>query len=70
MTEVRSLNSSTINTVAYDDNKLILYVEYKSGAKYKYTNVPAEIYANLCIVPSPGNYVQRIGKVYACEKYS
>lgn len=39
-----------------------LIVEFKSGRKYKYQNVPLSIYLDFEIATSQGNYIQKLKK--------
>ena len=49
-------DSKTIDRIAYSENDL--FVEFKGGSGYKYTNVPVEIYYRIlnkeCISKSEG----------------
>ena len=47
--------SSNINAIDYDGTDLI--VEYKSGTKYKYKNVPTELFESLKNAESKGRFI-------------
>ena len=47
--------SSNIKKVGYNENNLI--VEYLSGAKYSYENVPKELYEELLKAESKGSFM-------------
>lgn len=51
------VESSNISAVGYDMNFGSLIVEYKSGMKYQYKNVPYELYENLLKAESKGRFV-------------
>lgn len=51
------VESSNISAVGYDMNFGSLIVEYKSGNKYQYKNVPYELYENLLKAESKGRFV-------------
>ena len=70
MIDTKSLASSTISTVAYDDQNSTLYVEFRNGSRYKYAGIPKLAFANICVAPSPGKYLQQIAKNYKAEKYA
>lgn len=47
----------------------LLTVEFKSGGKYSYDNVPAQIYQNFCNADSKGKYFHReISNTYNYKK--
>ena len=69
MIETKSIMSSTITTVAYDDELSTLYVEFRNGSRYKYVGISKLAFANLCVAPSPGKYMQQISKTYKAERY-
>ena len=55
--EMVKVESSNINAVGYDMSFGSLIVEYKSGSKYQYKNVPYELYENLLKAESKGRFV-------------
>ena len=75
-TSVHKPNSSTIETIWYnqDDRKLI--VEFKGGTDrnqrtYLYENVPAEIYSNLLAAPSAGKFMaQNVKGKFTFSKFT
>jgi len=48
--------STALSTVAYDDAAGILQLEFRSGAVYRYFDVPAEIQQGLLRAASKGRY--------------
>ncbi|MCM3068589.1 KTSC domain-containing protein [Priestia flexa] len=52
---MRSVSSSNLVAVGYDDSTNTLFIEFKSGT-YKYFNVPQNIYRNLLNASSKGQY--------------
>jgi hypothetical protein len=51
--------SSTLATVAYDDSRDLLQLEFRSRAIYQYFDVPAAVHADLLRAPSQGSYFNR-----------
>ena len=51
------VESSNISAVGYDTSFGSLIVEYKSGNKYQYKNVPYELYENLLKAESKGRFM-------------
>ena len=51
------VESSNISAVGYDMSFGSLIVEYKSGAKYQYKEVPYEVYENLIKAESKGRFI-------------
>jgi len=56
MTDVESSN---LKSVYYNTFFNSLEVEFKSGSKYQYLNVPYEVYRDLLAVESKGQYFDR-----------
>ena len=56
-TTMVKVESSNISAVGYDMSFGSLIVEYKSGTKYQYKNVPYEVYENLLKAESKGRFV-------------
>jgi len=50
------IHSSNIASVGYDDNNLILEIEFHNGATYKYFNVPKRVFEGLLSAGSHGSY--------------
>lgn len=57
---MRSMRSSSVKAAGYDERKMILYIEFISGATYEYLDVPSYEYMNLINSDSPGRYVNNI----------
>ena len=53
--ELRKVKSSNIDSVGYENENL--YIQYQSGAIYKYKNVPKIIYESLMDSDSKGRYM-------------
>ena len=51
-----AVHSSLLATVAYDDQRAILKVEFRDGATYQYAGVPLRIYQDLLRADSKGAY--------------
>jgi hypothetical protein len=50
------LESTSLKSVAYDEEALILEVEFVEGGVYQYSGVPREIYEQLIDSESKGRY--------------
>lgn len=53
--ELKKVKSSNIDSVGYENENL--YIQYQSGAIYKYKNVPKIIYESLMDSDSKGRYM-------------
>jgi hypothetical protein len=51
--------SSLLGSVAYDHDRAILQLEFRSGAVYQYFAVPRQSYQELLQADSPGGYFNR-----------
>jgi len=58
--KITAVESTTLSTVAYDDTRDLLQLEFRSGAIYQYFAVPAAVHADLLRAPSKGSYFNRI----------
>lgn len=52
------VNSSNILSVGYDRDRLMLEIQFKTKRIYRYSNVPAHVYAGLMKAQSHGKYFQ------------
>jgi hypothetical protein len=57
---VTALESTTLATVAYDDARETLQLEFRSRAIYQYFGIPAAVHAALLRAPSKGSYFNRV----------
>jgi hypothetical protein len=57
---VTAVESATLATVAYDDARELLQLEFRSRAIYQYFGVPAAVHAALLCAPSKGRYFNRV----------
>jgi len=57
---VTAVESTTLATVAYDDARALLQLEFCSRAIYQYFGVPAAVHAALLRAPSTGSYFNRV----------
>ena len=53
---VVTVESTTLLTVSYDDDRTLLQLEFCSGAVYQYFGVPAAVHQSLMDAPSKGRY--------------
>ena len=51
------VNSSSLASVAYDDDLSMLEVQYRNGGLYQYFAVPHQIFDELLAAPSKGAFV-------------
>ena len=58
MVEMKSVDSSNINGVGYDERLKKLYIAFSSGT-YMYHDVPKEVYEDLMSAPSKGKFVHK-----------
>ncbi len=54
-----AVESTTLTTVAYDDARKLLQLEFRSRAVYQYFGVPAPVHEALLRAPSKGSYFNR-----------
>ena len=52
----KSVESSNLRSVGYDEFLLVLEIEFKSGAVYRYYGVPSEVHDELVNAESVGKY--------------
>ena len=57
---VTAVESTTLSTIAYDDARNLLQLEFCSGAIYQYFDVPAVVHVDLLRASSKGTYFNRI----------
>ena len=57
---VTAVESATLATVAYDDARELLQLEFRSLAIYQYCGIPAAVHAALLRAPSKGSYFNRV----------
>lgn len=53
---IATVESTTLATVGYDETRKLLQLEFRSGAVYLYSGVPAAVYQALLDAPSKGRY--------------
>ncbi|HYI41442.1 MAG TPA: KTSC domain-containing protein [Allosphingosinicella sp.] len=56
---VRDLDSSAIARAAYDADAATLDLWYRGGDRYRYFDVPLEVFEALLSAPSAGEFVNR-----------
>lgn len=57
-----SLNSSALQSAAYDDELNTLEVTFKNGNTYSFFAVPPDVFEELVTSNSPGGYYNRVIK--------
>jgi lysyl-tRNA synthetase class 2 len=53
------VESTTLLSLAYDEARKLLQLEFCSGAVYRYFDVPREMHEALLKAPSKGNYFNK-----------
>ena len=51
------VSSSNIMSIGYDPDNMVLEVEFKTGAVYRYYDVPQSVYDGLMSADSHGKYL-------------
>lgn len=54
--EMKSVSSSNLVAVGYDEEEKLLHVQFKNGNVYEYRGVPKKTYQNLMGAESLGSY--------------
>ena len=63
------IKSSNIKSAEYDTETKDLVVEFNNGAKYKYNNVPHQVYTKFSLSESQGKFFTTdIAKQYSYKK--
>lgn len=57
---ITTVDSTTLATVAYDEARELLQLEFRSRAVYLYSSVPAEVHEALLGAPSQGKFFNRV----------
>lgn len=57
---VTAVESTTLLTVAYDESRKLLQLEFRSRAIYQYFGVPAAVHQGLLRADSKGSYFNRV----------
>ena len=69
--EMRPVDSSNLRSVGYDEGLGHLYVEFQTGATWRYTGVSAQQHEALLAAPSVGSYFSKnIRNAHAGERVS
>ena len=67
--EMKSVSSSNVSEVGYDEKNQVVYVRFHNSALYIYKGVPQYDYDGLLNAPSVGSYLHRNYKnVYPYER--
>jgi len=54
--EMKSVESSNLSSVGYNEETSELFVQFKNGGIYMYKDVPANVHAELISAESVGKY--------------
>lgn len=60
--EMTPVDSTNVAAVGYDPEAQEIYVEFLSGATYKYSGVDEQTFEELRDAPSVGSYLNRVIK--------
>lgn len=67
----RSVKSSNVASVGYDQKRCVLEIEFHSGTVYRYADVPAPAHAAFLNAKSMGiHFARNIKPRFACKKMS
>lgn len=67
--EMKSVDSSNIESVGYDEASSTLQIEFKNGTTYQYFDVNEDVFIGLRDAESPGRYLAtRIKGTYRYSK--
>lgn len=64
MATIEVTNSSNIRSYGYRDSESVLFVEFKDGTRYEYTQVPPEIFDHMQKAESVGKFLHARVKGY------
>ena len=56
MPEMKKVRSSNVAAIGFDEDSGALYVEFHSGARYRYLGVPLSVFQSLEAAPSKGKF--------------
>ncbi len=57
--ERKSVISSNLSSIGYDESSAILEVEFRNRSIYQYLGVPVSVYKKLMAAPSIGSYLNK-----------
>jgi len=67
--EMKPVKSSNVDSVGYKPGSRELYVRFKGGKSYVYSEVPGNIYVELVGAPSVGKYLNKeVIPYFKCER--
>jgi len=52
-----AVDSSTISRMAYDEARRVLAVEFKNGSRYEYYDLPANVFQQMKMAGSKGQFL-------------
>jgi hypothetical protein len=69
MPDMQFVNSSNVDQIGYDADRMELHVLFQNGDLYVYSDVPESIFEEFRAAPSVGSYLNReIKNVYNYSK--
>ena len=58
--ERKEIDSSVIASAAYDDDRMVLEIKFRTGRVYHYRDVPRTVYDDLLSSESAGKYFNNV----------
>lgn len=49
--------SSNLTGFGYDEGRSVLTVQFNSGGRYEYYDVPSQVFDQMCAAPSKGSFL-------------
>ena len=65
---VTAVESTALAKVAYDQSHKVLQLQFRSGLRYQYCDVPEAVHEALLQAPSKGKYFNR--SIRVCFRYA
>lgn len=56
---MQKVESTNVLAFGYNEARRELFVEFRGGTRYRYSDVPPEIFTDLAIAPSAGSFLHR-----------
>lgn len=69
--QMEAVDSSNVEAIGYDSLNQVLQVDFLSGSRYRYLQVPPGVFHNFLVAPSKGSFLNyRIKGTYGYERVS
>jgi hypothetical protein len=66
--DMKKVDSSTINSIGYYEDKNAMYVQFKNDSLYCYDDVDVKVFEEFKNAESKGKYFHSIKNDYKCRK--